>query len=183
MDRSEANFRAWMAVILLAITGVGVMDMVLDWPHGPSAAHLGIEIVFITLCLLTAVYLGTGWFRTRQFLREAQAAADRDRAERDSWRRRAQELLAGLGQAIDAQLREWELTAAERETAFLLLKGFSHKEIARLGGKSERTVRQHAVSVYRKSGLSGRAELSAFFLEDLLMPVAGDGESGAPADG
>jgi hypothetical protein len=31
-------------------------------------------------------------------------------------------------------------------------------------------VRQHAVSVYRKSGLSGRAELAAFFLEDLLLP-------------
>jgi hypothetical protein len=25
--------------------------------------------------------------------------------------------------------------------------------------------------VYRKSGLSGRAELSAFFLEDLLLPL------------
>jgi hypothetical protein len=32
------------------------------------------------------------------------------------------------------------------------------------------TVRQHAVAVYRKSGLAGRAELSAFFLEDLLLP-------------
>lgn len=174
MDRSETNFRLWMAVILLAITGVGVMDMVLDWPHGPSPVHVTVEVVFITFCLATAIYLGSGWFHTRQFLREVQVAADRDRAERDSWRQRAQELLAGLGRAIDAQLREWELTEAERETAFLLLKGFSHKEIAGLGGKSERTVRQHAVSVYRKSGLSGRAELSAFFLEDLLMPVEDD---------
>jgi DNA-binding NarL/FixJ family response regulator len=54
--------------------------------------------------------------------------------------------------------------------ALLLLKGYGHKEIAKLLGRSERTVRQHAVAVYRKSNLSGRAELAAFFLEDLLLP-------------
>jgi hypothetical protein len=32
------------------------------------------------------------------------------------------------------------------------------------------TVRQHAVSVYEKSGLQGRAELAAFFLEDVFLP-------------
>jgi hypothetical protein len=31
-------------------------------------------------------------------------------------------------------------------------------------------VRQHAGVVYQKAGLGGRAELSAFFLEDLLLP-------------
>jgi hypothetical protein len=29
---------------------------------------------------------------------------------------------------------------------------------------------QHAVAVYQKSGLQGRAELAAFFLEDLQLP-------------
>ena len=41
--------------------------------------------------------------------------------------------------------------------------------IANLRATSERTVRQRAKDVYRKAGLSGRAELSAFFLEDLLL--------------
>ena len=35
---------------------------------------------------------------------------------------------------------------------------------------SERTIREQARALYRKSGLSGRAELSAYFLEDLLLP-------------
>ena len=35
---------------------------------------------------------------------------------------------------------------------------------------SERTVRQQALAVYRKAGLAGRAELAAFFLEDILLP-------------
>lgn len=64
----------------------------------------------------------------------------------------------------------WVVTALLGAIALLLLKGYSHEEIASLQRKSERTVRQHAVTVYRKSGLSGRAELSAFFLEDLLLP-------------
>ncbi len=61
---------------------------------------------------------------------------------------------------------------ADLEAALALLKGLSHKTIAKWSGRSERTVRQHAVAVYRKSGLEGRAELSAFFLEGLLLPQA-----------
>jgi DNA-binding NarL/FixJ family response regulator len=59
--------------------------------------------------------------------------------------------------------------------ALLLLKGLAHKEIADARETSERTVRQQSLAIYRKAGLSGRAELSAFFLEDLLLPVAGSG--------
>ncbi len=43
--------------------------------------------------------------------------------------------------------------------------------------RSERTVRQHAIAVYSKSGLAGRAELAAFFLEDLLLPQQGRRDS------
>lgn len=39
-------------------------------------------------------------------------------------------------------------------------------------GRSERTVRQHAIAAYQQSGLGGRAELSAFCLEDLMLPDA-----------
>jgi len=80
------------------------------------------------------------------------------------------ELLKGLGSAIDSQFDRWQLTAAEREMALLMLKGLSHKEIALARDTSERTIRQQAQSIYGKANLSGRAALSAFFLEDLLLP-------------
>jgi hypothetical protein len=35
-------------------------------------------------------------------------------------------------------------------------------------------VRQHAAAVYKKGELSGRAELSAFFLEDLMLPESSE---------
>ena len=52
----------------------------------------------------------------------------------------------------------------------MLLKGYGHKEIAALTRRSERTVRQHAGVVYEKAGIAGRAELAAFFLNDLMLP-------------
>jgi DNA-binding NarL/FixJ family response regulator len=70
---------------------------------------------------------------------------------------------------VEEQFDAWRLTPAEREVALLLLKGQGHKQIAAATGRSERTVRQHAVSVYQKSQLQGRAELAGFFLEDLGM--------------
>jgi DNA-binding NarL/FixJ family response regulator len=78
--------------------------------------------------------------------------------------------LRGLGEAIDRQFVRWHLTPAEREVGLLLLKGLSHKEAAAARSTSETTIRQQALAIYRKSGLRNRSELSAFFLEDLLLP-------------
>jgi DNA-binding CsgD family transcriptional regulator len=84
--------------------------------------------------------------------------------------------LAGLGVAIDRQFERWALSPAEKEVALLLLKGLSHKEIAGVRSVTEATARQQARAVYKKAGLSGRHDLSAFFLEDLLLPPGGEEE-------
>jgi DNA-binding CsgD family transcriptional regulator len=95
----------------------------------------------------------------------------RARAEGERWRGQVRQHLEGLSKAISLQFAAWRLSAGEAEVAALLLKGLSHKEIARLRDTSEATVRQQAAAIYRKSGLGSRAELSAFFLEDLLAPM------------
>lgn len=59
-------------------------------------------------------------------------------------------------------------TPAEKDIALLLLEGLSRKEIAGLRATSETTVRQQSRAIYEKAGLGGRADLAAFFLEDLL---------------
>jgi DNA-binding CsgD family transcriptional regulator len=90
-----------------------------------------------------------------------------------------QDLLRGLSDQIDRQFEKWGLTAAEREIALLMLKGLRHKEIAGVRGTSERTVRQQALTIYKKAGLDGRTDLTAFFLEDLLQPVEAGGRRSA----
>jgi hypothetical protein len=44
--------------------------------------------------------------------------------------------------------------------------------VAAARSTSETTIRQQALAVYRKAGLRNRSELSAFFLEDLLLPAS-----------
>ena len=93
------------------------------------------------------------------------------RADNQRWRTEMAVHLRELGAGIRRQFEAWGLTEAEQDIGLLLLKGLSHKEIARLRDTSEATIRQQATSLYRKANLGGRAALSAFFLEDLLSPV------------
>jgi DNA-binding NarL/FixJ family response regulator len=71
-------------------------------------------------------------------------------------------------EVIHEQLHEWELSPTEKEIALLLLKGLSFEEIATVRNTKEKTVRQQAIAVYRKSGLNGRHEFAAWFFEDFL---------------
>jgi len=71
--------------------------------------------------------------------------------------------------AIQREFDAWKLSAAERDVAWFLLKGLPMKEIARLRGASERTVRQQAQAIYGKSGLEGRSDLAAHILDHCLM--------------
>jgi DNA-binding CsgD family transcriptional regulator len=173
--------RGLLTLLLGAIAIGGAVDLWMDWPNSPGAFHVVFELAVLLLSLAGIAWLWGSWTRTRGSLERSLAASARLTEERDAWRQRAEKLLRGLGEEIDAQLRRWNLTTAEREVAVLLLKGYGHKEIAALLERSERTIRQHAVAVYRKSNLSGRAELAAFFLEDLLLPRSATGAAVAPA--
>ena len=158
-----------LAILFLLVVAGGVVDLILDQPRSLWSGHVLFEVGMIVLSLGAATFLGTGWYRTLSLARELQSAVHWHQEERDAWKDRAGHLLAGLGEAMTNQFEAWRLTPTEQETALMLLKGFSHKRIARLTSRSERTVRQHAVSVYRKSGLAGRAELAGFFLGDLFL--------------
>ena len=169
-EGSEDRRLRWLLTgVLLLIVVSGTVDLVLDAPDGWSF-HVAYELALIAGSLLLTAVLWVRWTRAERTLTIARRTLELQQAEREAWRARAELALQGLSAAIDDQLVRWELTAAEREVALLLLKGKSHKAIAYETGRSERTVRQHAVTVYHKSGLGGRAELSAFFLEGLVLP-------------
>ena len=168
IDREESpRLLLFLTLLFLAIVTGGTIDLVTDRPESWLSPHVLFEVVMILLSLGAALYLARGWRRTQALAGELAGMVRSKQAESEAWQRSAEQALEGLARAIDAQCERWGLTAAERETALLLLKGHSHKRIAKLTDRSERTVRQHAVAVYRKSGLAGRAELAGFFLEGL----------------
>jgi DNA-binding CsgD family transcriptional regulator len=171
---NERTLRFMLALVLVTTTGGGAVDMVLDAPESWLSAHVIFEASLMLLALGIAAWLWHGWWRSEHVLAATRSALVERAAERDAWRSSAESLLATLGQAIDARLSAWGLTAVEREVAVQILKGRSHKQIAFGTGRSERTVRQHAVAIYQKSGLNGRAELAAFFLEGIPDRAAPD---------
>lgn len=158
-------------LILIAFAAMGATDLYLDAPDSWLSAHVLLELSLVSLSLGAAIYLALGWRRTADDLEDTRAALMTQHAAAAAWQAKAEVSLLGLSHAIDEQFTVWMLTPAEREVAVLILKGLGHKQIAAATGRSERTVRQHAVEVYTKSGLNGRAELAAFFLEGLRLPM------------
>jgi DNA-binding CsgD family transcriptional regulator len=174
MDGREERSIQRMVTILLVVIGIaGAIDLALDRPARWVSFHVLYELALVLGALGTAVWLARGWRGAAAANRELRLSLAERKAERDAWRNSAEQALAGLGTAIDAQFAAWGLTPAEREVALLVLKGHGHKEIAARTGRSERTVRQHAAAAYEKAGLAGRAELAAFFLEGVMLPAAG----------
>ena len=165
--RSE-RFRS--AALFLGIALLIGVDLLEDWRRGSEGYHLGLESLVLALAAVGLWLLRARMRRERSDARALKARLAEASAAAESWRRETEALAAGLGRAIDTQFHAWRLTDAEREVALLLLKGLSLREIASLRETSERTVRQQSLAVYRKAGLAGRAELSAYFLEDLLAP-------------
>ena len=174
--REPAPPRALAMVFALMAVLVG-LDLITDLQGDTTLAHVLLELLVVAIGFLAA---GAIALRLRRSARDAQELRDEtvrlaenlrlSQQEAAKWRSDAGELIAGLSAAIDAQLLRWALSPAEREVALLLLKGLSHKEIAQIRSVSETTARQQARSLYRKAGLSGRNDLAAFFLEDLLGP-------------
>lgn len=159
-----------LALALVSIVVGGTIDLILDQPQRWVSFHLIFELLMIVGALLMATTLWLGWWKAEVSLEDMRERVEARKAERDQWRENARKALEGLGEAVDAQFRAWQLTPAEREVALLLLKGYSHKHVAKATDRSERTARQHATAVYQKAGLGSRAELAAYFLEDLLLP-------------
>lgn len=159
-----------LAVLFILITVAASADLAMDRPTTLWSVHVLAEATLVLVSLGAATYLALGWYGTLRDVRALEVTVAQRQAERDVWKQQAAQALQSLGVAIDAQFDAWKLTDAERETALLLLKGLSHKRIGTLTNRSERTVRQHSVAVYRKSGLAGRSELAGFFLEGVPLP-------------
>jgi DNA-binding CsgD family transcriptional regulator len=181
-DSSLTSERPLLAGTLAAFSlmaGLSAFDLASDLREGTTLTHVVAEGLILAIAIVGVVLVVRKLVTTARAARAASAEAHtlagelaQTAAEAERWRQEARNLMRGLGEAIDEQFDRWQLSPAEKETALLLLKGLSHKEIAAARDVTEATARQQARAVYKKGGLSGRHDLAAFFLEDLMLPGA-----------
>lgn len=167
MNRRESLI---IAGILLIISFMTMIDIVTDAKEGVLWWHVSTEGIIVLTALFGTYYLLSRTFKLKHTLEDERRLSAQIQIEANSWKENSKRYLDGLSLSINDQLSKWELTASEKEVAFLLIKGFSLKEIAEYRNTTDKTARTQSASIYSKAGLSGRSQLAAFFLEDLLLP-------------
>lgn len=141
---------AGMFVISLALSVLGVQRSGISWQMREAleiAASLG--LIIGTIIGVRAIFQARrSQIKAEEALRSASGA---------------------FATVVDEKFNRWGLTKAEHAVAWLVVKGFSTRETADLRGTSEGTIKAQCNAIYRKVGVTGRAQLLSFLVEDLLL--------------
>lgn len=170
LKKESANLLKWAYLLIAALTLLLGYDVFKHLIEQAPLLHLFFEAVMLSILITTLILIHRYQKITKYIIVISSSELDQAKEETTHWRKEMNTLVTGLAINIQEQFKRWNLSLAEAHVGMLLIKGLSLKEIADFRSTSERTVRQQAISLYKKAGVSGRNELSAYFLEDLLLP-------------
>ncbi|MDD5393964.1 MAG: LuxR C-terminal-related transcriptional regulator [Thiothrix sp.] len=187
MPRAKETY---LIVILIIVALLNVYDFYYDMQEEDhNKLHLALEALIIVVSMAGVSFLireirqrireidllgvqlkitRADLSTTRDTLDQTLGTLDKTRANLSELDEKLRHASQKYGEVIQEQLSAWDFTASEKDVALLLLKGLSFEEIAGVRDTKEKTVRQQATAIYRKSGLNGRHELAAWFFEDFL---------------
>ena len=160
-----------MGILFVVYSLFTLIDLILDWDEA-SIFHRFVEFGILGLSVWLAYSFTRAHRQQREETRLLHLEINRQRdalEQKERWLDESQRWRQGISESIDRQLESWGLSKAEKEIALLLLKGLSIREISEIRKTAEKTARAQSLAVYQKSGLAGRAEFAAFFLEDVLV--------------
>lgn len=159
-------------LVLTLFAAFFILDIYFDLQEGIPLHHIWHEAALFVVALVALVWQLKVIISKNAHITSLNAELLETKKSYQDWKLKAQSSAQELSRLIEGQFTIWHLSQSERDVALLLIKGFSMKEIADIRQTHDKTVRQQATSIYRKSGLTGRQELAAFFLEDMLsLPV------------
>ena len=161
----EANILILLFTIVVITSGA---DLLADFSHGVDTAHIVKEAITVSISIVAIAWLLLGLHQQRLEIKSLRKEIDAVDNIQSIPKKYVLEARKKLGNVVKQQFAEWTLTCSEIEVGWLLLKGLSLKEIAIVRNTQEKTVRQQASSIYKKSGVSGRHSFSAWFIEDIL---------------
>lgn len=161
-----------LSLTFFALLVLILIDLRADYIYGLPFSHMVIEIILFFGCLVGFSYFGDLAFEQYKAQDQKLVSLKRNLEDRDgqisSLNSKVKSYKDEFRAEIESCFLKWRLTKAEAEVAGLLLKGLSVKEIAEVRQSTEQTVRSQCSSLYRKSKLENRSQLSSYFLDDLI---------------
>ncbi len=157
LNNSKGGRPAVLALVVLLQTSAAVFfvaNVLSEWREDGLGPQLWIQSL-VTMALILGVVLGTS--ELRRALNHQQ--------DQDATIAKAS---GEMNRVVQRQFDTWQLSRAERDVAYLALKGLDVAEIATARNAAPGTVRAQLSAIYAKAGISGRAQFAAHFVEDLL---------------
>ena len=157
-------------IALLAVTAImNITDFIGDYREQSPVWHL-VQEAFVVVASIGGIgYLLWEVAARRREMEQVKQQLQQANSRLSESNEKLKSVNQQYREVIDQQLTDWSLTPSERQVGLLLLKGLSFEEIAGVRETKEKTVRQQATAIYRKSGLNGRHEFAAWFFEDFLQ--------------
>ena len=158
-----------LTIIFIMVSILLVGDIYEDIQEGSSLAHVIKESFVMMLGLIGLLVLWAKYFVAKSNNLDFKVDIQKLKSDLNHYKTETLHLSEGLGNKINEQLIEWKFTKSEKDVSLLLLKGLSIRDISIARDSSEKTIKQHCTNLYQKANNKGRSELSAFFLEDILV--------------
>lgn len=159
---------AAIIVILLIVIVSNTFDLINDFATDESTWHIVEEITVISLALALISYLIINLKQYSTHVQELREELKTTEHSLEASNARIHNARKEYSNVIHQQFDDWKLSQSQQQIALLLLKGLTFNEIAVIRDTKEKTVRQQASEIYKKSGVAGRHAFSAWFFEDFL---------------
>ena len=161
-----------LSLAFLCLLFMAAFDIWFDFKNGIQIRHLLFEgMVFFVSLIGFNFFLSKALknqYKQTERIKSLEDSVNQKDTQLKTLNNKVQSYKEEFSNEIQQNFKSWKLTKAENQVASLLLKGLSLKEIAEVRSSNENTVRSQCTSVYKKSKLANRSQLSSYFLDDLI---------------
>ncbi len=158
-----------LIAMLLVVIAINSTDFIKDILQGDEWLHIVLEVVTVVLSVWGIFMVLEQISNRSQEISLLNKEVEKSQKDLALSRTKLKEIGREYSIYLHKQFDGWDLTPSETEVALILLKGLSFKEMAEVRNTKEKTIRQQASTIYKKSNVSGRHEFAAWFFEDMLV--------------
>ncbi len=158
-----------LIVMLLIVISINTTDFLKDLLHGDEWLHISLEVITVFLSFWGIIMVVQQVNNRAHEISELNKEVEKGKKDLALSRTKLKEIGREYSIYLHKQFEDWGLSPSEKEVALILLKGLSFKEMAEVRNTKEKTIRQQASTIYKKSNVTGRHEFAAWFFEDMLV--------------